>query len=130
MQREREGTRLLPLGSAVRQFVSAFVEPIPGVTADPLLMSRVSQAIATVGAPTISGAVTDDPDGTQRTVTLAFDRAGRIVDRYVKVKLVPFGEYVPGASWMPFLARWRTTLWWCCGSGASRAGRCTQDSRA
>jgi len=67
----------------------------PGVTADPLLMSGVSQAIATVGAPTISGAVTDDPDGTQRTVTLAFDAAGRIVDRYVKVKLVPFGEYVP-----------------------------------
>jgi apolipoprotein N-acyltransferase len=67
----------------------------PGVTADPLLMSAVSQAIATVGAPTIAGAVTDDPDGTERTVTLAFDGAGRIVDRYVKVKLVPFGEYVP-----------------------------------
>jgi apolipoprotein N-acyltransferase len=67
----------------------------PGVTADPLLMSAVSQAIASVGAPTIAGAVTDDPDGTERTVTLAFDGAGRIVDRYVKVKLVPFGEYVP-----------------------------------
>ena len=67
----------------------------PGVTADPLLMSEVSRAIATVGAPTIAGAVTDDPDGTERTVTLAFDAAGRIVDRYVKVKLVPFGEYVP-----------------------------------
>ena len=67
----------------------------PGVTADPLLMSAVSQAIATVGAPTIAGAVTADPDGTERTVTLAFDGTGRIVDRYVKVKLVPFGEYVP-----------------------------------
>jgi apolipoprotein N-acyltransferase len=67
----------------------------PGVTADPLLMSAVSQAIATVGAPTIAGAVTDDPDGTERTVTLAFDGTGRIVDRYVKVRLVPFGEYVP-----------------------------------
>jgi len=67
----------------------------PGVTADPLLMSAASQAIATVGAPTIAGAVTDDPDGKERTVTLAFDATGRIVDRYVKVKLVPFGEYVP-----------------------------------
>jgi predicted amidohydrolase len=67
----------------------------PGVTANPLLMSTVSQAIATVGAPTIAGAVTVDPDGAERTVTLAFDGAGEIVDRYVKVKLVPFGEYVP-----------------------------------
>ena len=67
----------------------------PGVTSDPLQMTAVSQAIATVGAPTIAGAVTDDPDGTERTVTLAFDGTGRIVDRYVKVKLVPFGEYVP-----------------------------------
>ena len=67
----------------------------PGVTSDPLMMTAVSQAIATVGAPTIAGAVTDDPDGTQRTVTLAFDATGKIVDRYVKVKLVPFGEYVP-----------------------------------
>jgi len=67
----------------------------PGVTSDPLMMTAVSQAIATVGAPTIAGAVTDDPDGTQRTVTLAFDATGMVVDRYVKVKLVPFGEYVP-----------------------------------
>ena len=67
----------------------------PGVTADPLLMSEVSRAIATVGAPTIAGAVTADPDGAERTVTLAFDGTGRVVDRYVKVKLVPFGEYVP-----------------------------------
>ena len=67
----------------------------PGVTSDPLQMTAVSQAIATVGAPTIAGAVTDDPDGTERTVTLAFDGTGRLVDRYVKVKLVPFGEYVP-----------------------------------
>jgi apolipoprotein N-acyltransferase len=67
----------------------------PGVTADPLLMSAVSQAIATVGAPTIAGAVTVDPDGAERTVTLAFDGAGENVDRYAKVKLVPFGEYVP-----------------------------------
>jgi apolipoprotein N-acyltransferase len=67
----------------------------PGVTGNPLLMSAVSQAIATVGSPTIAGAVTDVPDGKERTVTLAFDGTGEIVDRYEKVKLVPFGEYVP-----------------------------------
>ncbi len=67
----------------------------PGVTGDPALMTQVQQAIASVGAPTIAGAVIDDPDGTEHTSTLAFDGAGRVVDRYDKVKLVPFGEYVP-----------------------------------
>ena len=67
----------------------------PGVTGDPAVMGRVEDAIATVGAPTIAGAVIDDPDGTEHTSTLAFDGTGRVVDRYDKVKLVPFGEYVP-----------------------------------
>jgi hypothetical protein len=43
----------------------------------------------------VAGAVVDDPDGRQYTSTLAFDGAGAIADRYDKVKLVPFGEYVP-----------------------------------
>ena len=72
----------------------------PGVTADPLLMSAVSQAIATVGVPTIAGAVTADPDGTERTVTLAFDGTGRIVDRYVKVKLVPSVPLPANLGWI------------------------------
>jgi len=67
----------------------------PGVTNDPSAVDEVIDAIATVGAPTIAGAVTDDRDGTERTVALAFDGMGAIVDRYEKVKLVPFGEYVP-----------------------------------
>ena len=88
----------------------------PGVTSDPLMMTAVSQAIATVGAPTIAGAVTDDPDGTQRTVTLAFDATGKIVDRYVKVKLVPFGEYVPFRRELGWISAHRP------GSGRSNAG--------
>ena len=67
----------------------------PGVTGDPALMAGVSDVIARVGVPTIAGAVVDDPDGRQFTSTLAFDGTGAIVDRYDKVKLVPFGEYVP-----------------------------------
>ena len=67
----------------------------PGVTGDPRVMSKVSDSIAQVKAPTIAGAVVDDPDGRQYTSTLAFDGSGAVVDRYDKVKLVPFGEYVP-----------------------------------
>ena len=67
----------------------------PGVSGDPTVMGRVQEAIAAVGAPTIAGAVIVDPDGTEHTSTLAFDGTGRVVDRYDKVKLVPFGEYVP-----------------------------------
>jgi apolipoprotein N-acyltransferase len=67
----------------------------PGVAGEPAFMAGVQRAIAAVGAPTIAGAVIDDPDGSEHTSTLAFDGSGRVVDRYDKVKLVPFGEYVP-----------------------------------
>jgi apolipoprotein N-acyltransferase len=67
----------------------------PGALEDPGTFALVSGAIAEVGAPTVAGAVVNDPDGGQRTSTLAFDGDGVVVDRYDKVRLVPFGEYVP-----------------------------------
>jgi apolipoprotein N-acyltransferase len=70
----------------------------PGATSDASTVEAVRAAIGEVGAPTLAGAVVDDPDGTQHTSALLFDGAGDLVDRYDKVKLVPFGEYVPFRS--------------------------------
>jgi len=67
----------------------------PAAAADPVVMARVRDAIASVGAPTVVGAVTDDADGRQRTAVILYDGRGVPIGRYDKVHLVPFGEYVP-----------------------------------
>jgi apolipoprotein N-acyltransferase len=74
----------------------------PAAFADPVTRRAVRDSIASVGAPTLAGAVTRSRQGTERTESVLFDPDGRVVDRYAKVHLVPFGEYVP----------WRGELSW------------------
>jgi apolipoprotein N-acyltransferase len=67
----------------------------PAALADRRVLADIRSAIGTVGVPTVIGAVIDDPNGSEHTSALGFDGSGRLVDRYDKVHLVPYGEYVP-----------------------------------
>jgi apolipoprotein N-acyltransferase len=74
----------------------------PAAATDGATAREVANVVAGVGAPTVIGAVLNDPDGSEHTSVLVYDGGADVVDRYDKVHLVPFGEYVP----------WRDRLSW------------------
>ncbi len=62
----------------------------------------VRSSVRAVGRPALIGAITGRPGDAQFNEALLYDGSGRMVDRYRKVHLVPFGEFVP----------WRNVLGW------------------
>ena len=62
---------------------------------DPALRQSVTDLVHLTGAWLLFGTVAETPQGKPLNSAVLLDPAGRLVDRYDKVNLVPFGEYVP-----------------------------------
>jgi apolipoprotein N-acyltransferase len=64
-------------------------------TVDRQLGRVVQDVIRSVGSPTLVGAIRESPGGRYFNQTLLYSAEGRPLGRYVKIHLVPFGEYIP-----------------------------------
>src|SRR5271168_1789516 len=64
---------------------------------DPALRNSVMELARLTGAWLLFGSVAETQQGTPLNSAVLLDPSGEFVDRYDKVNLVPFGEYVPKA---------------------------------
>ncbi|MDQ3973342.1 MAG: apolipoprotein N-acyltransferase, partial [Actinomycetota bacterium] len=72
---------------------------------DPALRRRLDEALRLLGGrPLLVGTLLDGPrPGTFLNAIVQFGPGARIEDLYVKRRLVPFGEYVPGRRWLDWI---------------------------
>jgi apolipoprotein N-acyltransferase len=80
---------------------------IPGAPeAQPWIAARLAQIARASDAWLLAGGPYYDQRGRAYNSAYLYSPTGNLTARYDKVQLVPFGEYVPGRSWLPFLNRY------------------------
>ena len=102
--------RHLELTRTIAGQVDLVVWPESSVAIDPerdaVVRQQVADAALAAEAPMIVGANLDVDSDHYQVVALLVSAEGVIVDRYQKLHLVPFGEYVPARGaleWLPML---------------------------
>jgi apolipoprotein N-acyltransferase len=70
---------------------------------DPELGALVADAIREVGAFALVGAITEPTEGRLLNEDLLYSPDGGVVDRYAKIHLLPFGEYVPFRRYLDWI---------------------------
>jgi apolipoprotein N-acyltransferase len=69
---------------------------------EPLYYERLRRYVKAIGYPLMFGAVTDR-NGSYYNSALLLSKEGRLLQRYDKLHLVPFGEFIPFRKTLPFL---------------------------
>lgn len=80
------------------------VVDLPGPIANDPVKDDIGALAKQYGATIVAGVVEDSGETRFRNAAIAFDRSGKIVDRYDKVHRVPFGEFIPARKFISKIA--------------------------